>query len=171
MNKAALAPIKYGLGCGLIICIYTMLEFYLGVHGKNVHLARYFEPGTTLIQIVLLYVGISELKVITTKEFKLMHGVQFGLMLSLVAGIVIGLFNLLYNSAINPDWAALQAKTEANPENYNMALTVFQSKTYQLFGKLLPLASWGVIFSAIVTWYVMFKSKKQEKANVGNKNN
>ncbi len=98
--------IKYGIITGAGICIWLLIEFFLGFHTEKMYIGEYTTYFVVLIPLLTLYMGIKEKRDrINNGQISIGSGIKTGLMISLIATVIIALFLIAYFNYINPNYA------------------------------------------------------------------
>ncbi len=99
---------KYGLLTGAGVCLWTLAEYALGFHNTRFDIGEYSGYFSCIIPLALLVLLLRNRREATADgRLTLGQGVKSGLHASLVAGLVVWLFMLVYNRFINPGWMDL----------------------------------------------------------------
>lgn len=99
---------KYGLLTGAGVCLWTLAEHALGFHTTRFAIGEYSGYFSCIIPLTLLFLLLQSRRDATADgRLALGQGVRSGLHASLVAGLVVWFFMLVYNRFINPGWMDL----------------------------------------------------------------
>lgn len=99
---------KYGLLTGVGVCLWTLAEYAHGFHNKRFEIGEYSGSFSCIIPLSLLYLLLRNRRGATADgRLTLGQGVKSGLEASLIAGLVVWFFMLVYNRFINPGWMDL----------------------------------------------------------------
>lgn len=96
--------IRLGLLAGLGLSSWTFLEFLLGLHGTYYSIGLY--TGLFGVVLLLLCIWLLIRRFHRAGQLDFEAGLTGGLVLSVIAAAVYGLFLWLYNDVIHPEWAA-----------------------------------------------------------------
>lgn len=166
-------PMLYGVYNGLAVCAFILLEFLLGFHNSNLQAGQYSSYFSMLIPLFFLSVGIASIyKSSAPGKFKFMHGLQFGLFMSMFSSIVLGLFTYVYNHFINPGWmykAALWQIEKLKREGAALTQIEIMEKQLQyannvgaqVLNAMVGVASTGIFLAAIVSIFFVIKDKRR----------
>jgi len=164
--------IKYGLLVGIIVGIYIMIEYAMGLHGKYLEYGQY----TGYVRYVLLAAGVF-IGVRDTRDGELAGGIGFwpavwvGIRVSFIAAIVITISELIYIQFVNPGFtedyiAFMIAKLKAanaTVEEINNLLAqaeTWRSTLRQIGFYMGQTMALGIIFSIIAG--AILKKKRRE---------
>jgi hypothetical protein len=97
--------IKYGIGAGLGVCGWVLLQFLLGFHTTRLEYGRWTNQ---LSLFILIGCWFFMLRTKRDRDFSgsltFGQGFKAGLVASVLAAVIITGFSLLYNHVINPGW-------------------------------------------------------------------
>ena len=100
--------IKYGIITGLIICLWHLIEYFLGFHSYKMHIGEYTTYFVVIIPFITLYLGIKEKRdKIYNGRISLRQGVRTGLMISLIGTVIVAVYLIIYFNSINPNFLDL----------------------------------------------------------------
>lgn len=102
--------IRFGILAGLGLSAWTFLEFLLGLHGKYYAVGAYTGFLGVVLLLLCLWLLIRNLHRAGGLTFE--AGLTAGLVLSVLAAAIYGLFLWLYGAFINPDWAAFSLEQQ-----------------------------------------------------------
>ncbi len=153
--------LKYGLLVGVIVGIYMMIEYAIGLHGEYLEYGQY----TGYVRYVLLAAGVF-IGVRDTRDGERQGNISFwpavwvGIRISFVAAVVIAISELIYIQFVNPGFtddyiAFMIAKLKAanvTVEEINNLLAqaeAWRSTAWQIVFYLGETMALGFIFSII----------------------
>lgn len=94
---------KYGLGMGLLTCLYVMGEYWLGFHGGDAEIGRYTGYLASLIPIVGLFLGLRRCRDHELGGMMdLGQAFRAGMGMTLLLALVTASFFAFYYSYVNP---------------------------------------------------------------------
>lgn len=154
---------KYGLLAGIGVCLWILAEFALGFHTTRPDIGDYTGWCSGVIPLVALALLLRQQQ--AEDRLTLARGLGTGLYASLVTGVVVYTFLLLYNQVINPGWmdTALEAKvallrarhvTELDIRSEIVAFRRMNSPLGLLTGTLLDITLKGGLFSLVLTLFL-----------------
>jgi len=150
--------LKYGLLVGVIVGVYIMVEYAIGLHGKYLEYGQY----TGYVRYVLLAAGVF----IGVRDGERAGSIGFwpavwiGIRISFVAAAVITISELIYIQFVNPGFtddyiaftiAKLKA-ANATVEEINNLLAqaeAWRSTLWQIIFYMVETMALGIIFSII----------------------
>lgn len=153
--------LKYGLLVGVIVGIYSMIEYAIGLHGKYLEYGQY----TGYVRYVLLAAGVF-IGVRDTRDGERNGSISFwpavwvGIRISFVAAAIITISELIYIQFVNPGFtddyiafavAKLKA-ANATVEEINNILAqseAWRSTLWQIIFYMGETMALGIIFSII----------------------
>ncbi|MDB6114400.1 MAG: hypothetical protein JWQ62_1345 [Lacunisphaera sp.] len=102
---------KYGLLIGAGFCLWNLADFALGFHTRRFDLGEYADYCSAIVPCMLLTFLLLQRRR-ESGGITLGQGVRSGAQASLLGGVILYLFMLVYNRFINPGWmdAALDWK-------------------------------------------------------------
>jgi len=108
--------LKYGLAASLAMSVWTLVEFWTGLHATRIELGHYLNWVTDLIPAAFLYLLLQQrFATLPRYWFPVWEGMLYGLLASLVAALGYYVFLNLYLHVINPtfvdsqlDWKVAQ---------------------------------------------------------------
>lgn len=103
---------KYGLSAGAGISLWFYAEFLFGLHTTRLELGESTGKLSTVVLIIALWRILAMKQKALGPAFSLPRGLLTGFLTSLVAAVVIYIFQSFYSQFINPGWldAALKWK-------------------------------------------------------------
>jgi hypothetical protein len=108
--------IKWGLISGTGVCLWILLEYWLGLHTTRPELGAYTGFLSNLIPLTALYLLLRHKRAqIYDGRLGLGSGIFSGMFASFVAGMLVYSFLTTYTHFINPTWIdqALEVKVAA----------------------------------------------------------
>jgi hypothetical protein len=97
--------LKYGIGAGLAMGGWMLVEFWLGLHSTRLDARQYTSWVTDLIPVIMLYYLLKR-RIATHRRYWLpaWEGMLHGVLASLFAALVYYIFLNLYQRYVNPAW-------------------------------------------------------------------
>lgn len=154
---------KYGLMSGAGICLWVVIEYYLGLHTIHLEVGEKTGYFSNIIPLVTLFLLLRQKQSAAYDgRLTLGQGIASGLMASFLEGVIVYGFMLFYNQYINPNWVdnALALKvtqlrshgiTESNIREQITLYRQANSALGMITTTLLGLTVMGGIFSLILT--------------------
>ncbi len=100
--------IKYGLYTGIGVCMWTMVEHFLGFKSTTMQIGQFTRVFVILLPIVMIVLGIREKRNIDFRgRLEFVDGVKSGFLISVISGLITALFLVIYGSFINPEYLDL----------------------------------------------------------------
>jgi len=96
--------IIYGLATGAGMCLWTLLEFALGLHSTRIDIGAYSGYFATLVPFVALWLLLRKTQEEFGPLFDLRRGLAAGIVCAFVGAVVLYIFLVAYNLYINPAW-------------------------------------------------------------------
>jgi len=161
--------LKYALILGVIVMVWTPIEYLLGLHTNHIDLHPYITNLFFLAPIICLYLVMSEKKKINGGTLTYLDAFLTGLKMSVLVIPFSLVGQYIYLVVINPDFfttminyafetaknAGLNAETARNE-----AQAYFTFNNYMLQSLLGPSLG-GALFSAIIGLFVRTKKNSQ----------
>lgn len=107
---------KYGLVCGIAVCLWIALEYALGLHTTRPDIGAYTGLVSNLIPLVALYLLLQKKRAaVYDGRLSLGAGIRAGVVMSFVASLLVYCCLVSYTHFINPTWIdhALETKVAA----------------------------------------------------------
>ncbi|MBI3112804.1 MAG: DUF4199 domain-containing protein [Ignavibacteriales bacterium] len=103
MNSFLRSLLLYGLASGAAMALYATVEFAVGLHGRYLSVGQYVGYLRYVILFLGLFLGVKNVRD-QQKGGAIGYGkvLQIGFVISLVAGVIITIYEILYNEYINP---------------------------------------------------------------------
>ena len=99
---------KFGLLMGIGICLWVLIEYFLGFHTSKLHIGQYSIYFVTIVPLLTIYLGLKEKRDLQFNgKISLSNGIRSGLMISLIAAIIISFFLIIYFNYINPQYSEI----------------------------------------------------------------
>ncbi len=97
--------IRYGLLNGLLVCVWSLGEFLLGIHTRHMQYSAITSLLSAIIPFVILLRALQARRSDTVSgALTLWQGAKVGLVVGLVTGAVLAIYFQIYFRWINPDW-------------------------------------------------------------------
>jgi hypothetical protein len=106
--------IKYGIITGLLICLWVMIEYFLGFHTTKFETGKYSGYFATIVPIITIYLLLKNKREFYNNTLTLKQGLRAGTLMSLITAIITTVFFLIYNHYINPGWMQQAMEWEKN---------------------------------------------------------
>ena len=103
MTPFSRSLLQYGLASGMAMGLYATLEFAVGLHGRYLSIGQY----AGYLRYVILFLGVF-LGVKNVRDQQLGGAISYGkilqtgLVISLVAGVIVTIYEIVYLEYINP---------------------------------------------------------------------
>jgi hypothetical protein len=96
--------LKYGLLGGAGVCGWILVEYALGFHTTRLAIGEYSGYFSSLVPALALWLLLRERQREWGPFFNLYRGLRSGAVASLLTGVVVYCFLVVYNLVINPGW-------------------------------------------------------------------
>ena len=106
--------IKYGIITGLLVCLWVMIEYFLGFHTTKFETGKYSGYFATIIPIMAIYLLLKQKREADNNTLTLKKGLRAGTLMSLITAIITTIFFFIYNHYINPNWMEFAMEWEKN---------------------------------------------------------
>lgn len=172
MNLTVRMGITYGVLSAIGIAIYSTLEFAIGLHGKYISVGQYVGYLRYVILFFGLFLGIQKVRDMReNREISFSQGLWVGVLISLVTGAIVTIYEALYLEFINPGFLDTYIqftvdelrKAGASAEAVNQAFQeaqIWKSAWIQWTFYLIETSVVGFVFSLILV-PLLRKKKKQ----------
>jgi hypothetical protein len=162
MGRIAL---KWGIGLGIAICIWTWIVHILGWYTTDLAKGLRADEVAIILPLFFLYMAISEYSRRTDRAPKLLQALGVGVLTGLFSVPISSWFLWIYHHHINPQWLDILiayqrqhlAQTGATPEVIEQTvarLTRGGTDQAQLIGALIGTILISIVISILV-WALM----------------
>lgn len=154
--------ILFGIATGVLMGAYATVEFFLGLHGKYLSVGQYVGYLRYVILFLGLFLGVKNVR---DKQFGGVIGygkvVQVGFIISLIAGVIITVYEMLYIEYINPGFlndytqfmvAGMRGSgaTEADVQAFTEQVKSWSSPVVQVMFYMGETSVLGLVFSLVL---------------------
>ena len=159
LNKNKL-EIKYGVVIGVLVVIWLLLEYIIGLHNKHHDIFLIVTNLVLIIPVVGIYKALSRKKnIILNGTLTFSQGFISGLKISILYALIGGLGQYLYHKFINPFYFDLMiSKSQEKGVSTNQAENYFNVYSY-VSSVVFSYLIFGIIVSLIISLILRTKKK------------
>lgn len=100
--------LKYGVIVGLGICTWMVVEFLLGFHGERMEIGKYSGYFAFIIPLFFYWIALKEKRNrVYNGSLRLSQGLRTSILISILVGLILGGFQIVYYKWINPGFVEL----------------------------------------------------------------
>lgn len=172
--------LRYAIFIGVGISIWVLFEYLLGFHTTRLEIGQYSGYLSVIIPILGLYLGLRKKRDVELKgEMSYLTALKSGVIISIIASLIIGIFFYFYTSFIHPSWIKQGLEFERKRmiekripkkdiEKNVEQLKAFYSPQMQFTGTFIGTAIYAVLLTSIIS-LVVRRKKPESKLDIKKK--